>query len=179
MKKIYIILTQSGTFISKMLKFFSRKPFNHASLALDKSLYEFYSFGRKVPTNPFIGGFVIEHTNTGVFEIFGRSPAIVIELPVTDEQYEKIKNTLHTFIKNKDIYKYDFINLPLVYSKYHLNRRNRFFCSQFVAYVLNSANISTPKVPEHIQPIEFLQLENISVIYKGDIQDYNKKAISR
>lgn len=179
MKKIYIILTQSGTFISKLLKFFSKKPLNHASLALDKSLYEFYSFGRKVPRNPFIGGFVIEHTNTGVFEIFGRSPSLVIELPVTEEQYEKIKNTLQTFIKNKDIYKYDFINLPLVYSKYHLNRRNRFFCSQFVAYVLNSADIATPKVPEHIQPIDFLELANTTVIYKGDIQDYNIKAIQQ
>lgn len=172
MKKIYIILTQSGTFISKLLKFISKKPYNHASLALDKSLYEFYSFGRKVPRNPFIGGFVVEHKNTGVYEIFGKSPSVVIELPVTDEQYDKIKETLQTFLNNKDTYKYDFINLAFVYTKYHLNRKNRFFCSQFVAFVLNAAGIPTSSAPEHIQPIEFLQLENSSVVYRGDIQDY-------
>ena len=54
MKKIYIILTQSGTLFSKTIRFFTGKPYNHASIGLNESLDEFYSFGRKVPTNPLL-----------------------------------------------------------------------------------------------------------------------------
>lgn len=177
MKKIYIVLTQSGTLFSRFLRFITRKPYNHASIALDKSLDEFYSFGRKIPRNPFIAGFVIEHKNTGVFEIFKESPSVVIELPVTNKQYETIDNTINNFKKNKDAYKYDLINLAFVYSKYHIKRLNRFFCSQFVAYILNTAGISTPKAPEHIQAVDFLKLKKATVIYKGNIQNYNEKTI--
>lgn len=175
MKTIYIILTQSGTLFSKFLKLITRKPYNHASIALDKSLENFYSFGRKKPRNPFIAGFVVEHKNSGVFEIFKKSPAVVIELPVTQEQYNIIDNLITNFKENKDDYKYDLINLIFVYSKYHIKRFNRFFCSQFTAYVLNTANIKTPKEPEHIQPVDFLKLENATIIYKGNIQNYTKK----
>ncbi|MBQ8044069.1 MAG: hypothetical protein IJ272_08000 [Clostridia bacterium] len=177
MKKIYIILTQSGTLFSKTIRFFTGKPYNHASIGLNESLDEFYSFGRKIPTNPFIAGFVTEHKDTGVFEIFKKSPSVVIELPVTNEQYESISNMINNFKINKDDYKYDLINVAFFYSRYRLKRINRFFCSQFVAYVLNSAGISTPKPPEQIQAVDFLKLKKANVIYKGHIQNYNKKTI--
>lgn len=37
-----------------------QEPLNHVSIALDRELTEVYSFGRKQPDNPFIGGFVKE-----------------------------------------------------------------------------------------------------------------------
>lgn len=177
MKKVYIVLTQSGTLFSQFLRCITGKPYNHASIALDESLDEFYSFGRKIPTNPFIAGFVTEHKNTGVFEIFKKSPSVVIELSVTNEQYQKIEDIINKFKENADIYKYDLINLAFVYSKYHVKRLNRFFCSQFTAYILNTAGIDTPKTPEHIQAMDFLKLKKSTVIYKGNIQNYSKKTI--
>ncbi len=175
MKNIYIVLTQSGTFFSRFLRCITGRPYNHASLALNKSLNEFYSFGRKIPTNPFIAGFVIEHKDTGVFEIFPKSPAIVIELPVTNEQYDSIEKTINDFKENIEIYKYDLINLAFVYSNYHIKRENRFFCSQFIAYLLNTSGIQTPKSPEHIQATDFLKLKKCNIIYKGNIQNYVAK----
>ena len=172
MKNIYIILSQSGTWISKMLKFFTRAPYNHASLALDISLEEFFSFGRKKVTNFLMGGFVVEHKNKGVYEKFAPTPCKIIELPVTDEQYHLIKQIINEFVKNTEIYHYDFVNVPLVNTPFHIIRRNRFFCSQFVAYALNSAGIKTVKPPEHIAPIDFLKLENSKVIYTGILQQY-------
>lgn len=177
MKKVYIVLTQSGTLFSRFLRCITGKPYNHASIALDESLDEFYSFGRKIPRNPFIAGFVTEHKDTGVFEIFKKSPSVVIELSVTNEQYEKIEDILNKFKENADEYKYDLINLAFVYSKYHVKRINRFFCSQFTAYILNTAGIDTPKVPEHIQAMDFLKLKKSTIIYKGNIQNYKKKTI--
>lgn len=53
--KIYIILTYTGTLLSKIIKFYTKDEFSHVSLALDIGLNKMYSFGRLNPYNPFIG----------------------------------------------------------------------------------------------------------------------------
>ena len=57
MKKIYIILTFTGTALSRIIKLSTKDEFAHASIALDSELKEMYSFGRLNPYNPFFGGF--------------------------------------------------------------------------------------------------------------------------
>ena len=60
MKKIYIILTNSGTILSRVIKLYTRKEYTHVSISLDKRLRKMYSFGRLNPYNPFYGGFIHE-----------------------------------------------------------------------------------------------------------------------
>lgn len=43
---IFVLLMQTGTSVAKVLQFFTRKPYNHASVALDLTLEEMYSFCR-------------------------------------------------------------------------------------------------------------------------------------
>ncbi len=173
MKNIYIILSQSGTGISRLLQFFSKKEYNHSSLSLDISLNEFYSFGRKKVNNFLIGGFVIEHKDKGVFAKFPNTPCTILEMPVDDKQYKKLQEIINNFIANKNVYKYSFLGVPLVHSKITIRRKNKFFCSQFVGYVLNLIGIKTVKAPEHLEPIDFMEIENSKIIYKGYLQDYS------
>ena len=60
MKKIYIILTHTGTALSTIIKYYTKDEFSHISISLDENLEEMYSFGRLNPYNPFLGGFVHE-----------------------------------------------------------------------------------------------------------------------
>ena len=53
MKKIYIILTYTGTLLSKIIKFYTKNEFSHVSISLDKELKYMYSFGRLNAYNPF------------------------------------------------------------------------------------------------------------------------------
>ena len=46
-KTIYIVLTDTGTLLSKTIGMYTRKDLNHASIAFDEQLTEMYSFGRK------------------------------------------------------------------------------------------------------------------------------------
>lgn len=62
-RKIYIVLTYTGTILSKIIRIYTRAEFCHVSLSLDKRLNKMYSFGRLNPYNPFIGGFVHEGIN--------------------------------------------------------------------------------------------------------------------
>ena len=66
-KYIYILLTDTGTWFSKLVKFYTKAPYNHASISLDDNLEELYSFGRKVYFNPLSAGFVKEALNQGVY----------------------------------------------------------------------------------------------------------------
>ena len=60
MKKVYVILSYTGTILSKIVKAFTMKQYSHTSISLDENLKQMYSFGRLNPYNPFIGGFVHE-----------------------------------------------------------------------------------------------------------------------
>ena len=59
-KQLYIVISQTGTLLSRILKALTGAEYNHASISLSEDLEEMYSFGRRYPYNPFWGGFVME-----------------------------------------------------------------------------------------------------------------------
>ena len=64
---VWIVLTGTGTWFSRMIQCFTNAPLNHASIAFDPELHEVYSFGRKKPHNPFDGGLVRENFRAPFF----------------------------------------------------------------------------------------------------------------
>ena len=70
MKKVYIILTHTGTIVSRIIRCYTGHEFSHVSISLDEELTKMYSFGRLNPYNTFIGGFVNERLNSGTFKRF-------------------------------------------------------------------------------------------------------------
>ena len=43
MKKIYIVITYTGTALSKIIKYYLRSEFSHVSISLDENLEEMYT----------------------------------------------------------------------------------------------------------------------------------------
>ncbi|MED4476449.1 hypothetical protein [Oceanobacillus caeni] len=41
-RKVYILLTDTGTFFTKLIKLYTKKPYNHASISFDSELSEVY-----------------------------------------------------------------------------------------------------------------------------------------
>lgn len=175
MKNVYIILSQSGTLISKALKFFSHDEFNHSSICIDDSFKKFYSFGRLKINNPLCGGFLIENAFTHVFGKFKKIPCMILELVISDEQFTIIENTINGFIEKPSKYKYDFANVILAKTPFSVKNKNEYFCSEFVGYVLEQANIKLPNVLTKIRPIEFTQIEDVKIIYKGELKEWCNK----
>ena len=105
MKQIYIILTHTGTTLSKIIKSFTKDEFSHVSISLDINLEKMYSFGRTNPYNPFWGGFVHESVNSGTFKRFKRTKALIYSLEVTDKQYEVIDRLINHMKSYKKIYR--------------------------------------------------------------------------
>ena len=173
-KKIYIILSMSGTKFSRFLRFM--KPsfkYPHVSISLDKNLKTFYSFGRQNVTKFWIAGFVEEHPNTGIYAIFDSS-CEVLEVEVEREQYEEIENLIQEFKRNIQEYHYNFFGLMFTYLKIPRSLNNRFTCTQFVAWVLTNCNVKIVNKPTSlILPTDYYQMPKSKIIYTGKLNQYN------
>ena len=56
MKDIYILLSDTGSVLTRIIKHFTNNPYNHVSIAFEEDLSKLYSFGRLQPNNPFFVG---------------------------------------------------------------------------------------------------------------------------
>ncbi|WP_461177071.1 hypothetical protein [Virgibacillus ainsalahensis] len=170
-KKIYILLTDTGTLFTRMIKLYTKKPYNHASISCDSNLSTVYSFGRKKPRNPFIGGFVRENTKTGLFK---HARGAIYCCTVNEEQIQKINNYLQKLDEHKDLYRYNFIGLFGVMLNKPVKRENAFFCSQFVATVLKECDIITFQKPlSLVTPHDLQEAEKFQFVYQGKLADYD------
>ena len=180
MKKIYIILTHTGTVLSTIIKFYTKDEFSHVSIALDADLEEMYSFGRLKPYNPFIGSFVHEYINKGTFKRFRNTKAKVYSLYLTDEQYEKAKKVIEYFNSNKEKYRFNLLGLACVSIHKKIVKKNTFYCAEFVRHVLKvSGIIETKELPEIIRPEDFKNLKGLEEEYSGLLRKYKKKNLKR
>ena len=171
MKKIYIILTYTGTILSKIIKCYTKDEFSHVSIALDPQLKQMYSFGRLNPYNPFWGGFVHEGINIGTFKRFSRTKAKIYSLEINDEQYEKLKYAIFYIKKLRRYYKFNTLGLFAVGIKMKIKNEKSFYCAEFVKHVLDKAKIKT-ELPDLVKPEDFKQIKNMKLEYDGLLKFY-------
>lgn len=160
MKKIYIVLTHTGTTLSKIIKTYTKDEFSHVSIALDNKLQEMYSFGRLHPYNPFWGGFVHEYIDKGTYKRFYKTMARVYSYEVTEEQYEKLKNNIKQIEANKEDYKFNIVGLVAVGFHKKIGKEKSFYCAEFVKYVIEKANIDM-NLPTIIKPEDFKNVNGL------------------
>ena len=177
MKKVYVILSHTGTILSKIIRMRTGAEYTHASIALDINLKKMYSFGRLNPYNAFIGGFVREHKYFGTFKRFKNTKVSIFEIEVTDKQYDDINYQINFIKKNKRKYSFNYLGLIFAGLNKKVTNEWRFYCSEFVKYVLKSSNVDVSNLPEIIKPEDFKKLKNANIIYKGYLRDYEIETI--
>lgn len=178
MKKIYIILTHTGTILSRIIKYYTKDEFSHVSIALDSDLEEMYSFGRLNAYNPFWGSFVHEYIDKGTFKRFKKTRAEVYSIFVADEQYEKAQKVISYFNNNKQKYRFNFIGLACVSIHKKIKRKNTFYCAEFVRHILKVSGVTeVNELPEITRPEDFKKLNGIMLEYKGLLRRYKKRLL--
>jgi len=169
-KPIYIVLTDTGTWLARLIRLYTKAPLNHASIAFDPGLTEVYSFGRKRPANPFVGGFVREDFGG---ELFRDAPCAIYKCVVSEKQYHHIRDSIRRFEKEAHRYKYNFLGLFGVLFKIQIRRNYAFFCSQFVAFLFEQAGLRlVPKSPSMTTPSDFSTAESLELVYTGKLRDF-------
>ena len=179
---VYIMLVHSGTTVSNVIKAVSHSEFSHASISFDSSMDQMYSFARKDPRNPFIGGFRFESIGKGFYDQ-KEIPYAVYMVPCTESQIKKMKKRLSFFEKNATKFKFDFTGLVKNYLGIVDNPEYRWFCSRFVADILNAgAPKNKPYVeePSLQDPDDFKNDEYAYFVISGsNLMKYDQKLVDK
>lgn len=172
-KQIYIVLSQTGTIVSRIIKLFTHDKYNHASISFDGDINSLYSFGRTKPYNIVSGGFVKESPNFGTFKRFKRTKIALLSLDVDGGIYDEIKSHIENMYENKEQYKYNYRGLFLAALNKKYSSRNRYYCSEFISEILKSYGIAGEyRFGSVVKPIDFISLPNAKLIYKGKMSAF-------
>ncbi|MBE6148821.1 MAG: hypothetical protein E7167_04990 [Firmicutes bacterium] len=170
-KSVYVILMNTGTLLSRTIKLITRYEYSHVVLSLDNTYTKLYSFGRKRVHNFLNAGLVTYGIESDFFKKFKNTNCLIYELKVTQKQYSKLSKVLKNFEKNLNLYHYDIKGLLIRY--FYTNaksRENYYVCSQFVATVLQTAEICHFDKPlKLVKPHDFNDLPDIQKIYEGKL----------
>lgn len=172
-KNIYVIVTYTGTILSKIVRLYTRAEYCHVSVSLDKNLKEMYSFGRLNPYNPFIGGFVHESCEYGTFKRFKKTKAEIYSLKITEKHYNKIKKIVYSMEKSKKIYKFNTLGLFASAFNIKYESENSYYCSEFIKYIIENAD-NNIKLSKFAKPNDFRYISDLEFVYRGLLRDYNR-----
>lgn len=176
MKDVYILLTDTGSVLTRMIKTFTASPYNHVSISFDEDLKTLYSFGRRNPNNPFLGGFVEESIYSGTFKKFKNTTCMLLKFEVTQEEYDMLTQRIDFFVENMAKYNYNFIGLIGAAFNKRVPRKSAYFCSEFVADVLYQSNVNVWDIPPHmVRPSDFGEDARFEVLFEGLLSDYAMK----
>ncbi|GAB3048433.1 hypothetical protein [Virgibacillus ainsalahensis] len=169
-RAIYLLFTDTGTYLNKAINYYTKQSLNHVSIAFDSELKEVYSFGRKHPRNPFAGGFIKEDIRC---DLLKKSNCAVYAYMLTAVEHQTMMRHIKKMEAEKHNYKYNFIGLIGVLLHIEINRQDAFFCSQFVASLLkNLGKFRFEKPPCFITPADIRMHEGMQLIYQGKLGDY-------
>lgn len=175
MNNVYIVLTDTGSLFTRLIKRFTKHPYNHVSIAFDESLESLFSFGRKHPYNPFWGGFVRESISGGTFKRFKNTTCMVLRIGVEDKEYESLTQNIAFFEAHKNEYTYNLTGLVATYFDKYVPRKHAYFCSEFVAGVLYESDITLWDTPPHkVKPYDFGEDDRFQVLFEGRLTDYTQ-----
>lgn len=141
MKTIYILLTRSGTLLSKLVYAVTGASYTHASMAFDEELNCLYSSTRKNGYTMFPAGPSKEYLNKGVFRLRGDAPCALYALDVTDEAYVRAR------------------------------RRHYFCSQFVSEVLEKSGAMELPKDSTLMHPNDYAQLPQLKCLYEGCLAD--------
>ena len=171
-RKIYILLSQYERIDAKFLSWSTRFPYSHASLGFEEDMNTFYTFVTK--------GFLVEKIT--MYNKPGRESfqCALYELEVTEEVYNKVKEKIFDFKENKENYKYSTLGLIMCYLKIPYYRKDRYFCSHFVADVLQSTGaVKLKKKSTLYFARDISRIEGVKQVYKGTHADFVEKYVNK
>lgn len=133
MHQITILLTNYPDRVSRLIQFFTRNEYSHASIGLSGNPEEFYSFNKK--------GLAVEtlekHRRRGA----RKSMSYQIQIP--EEVYSKIEQSVNHFLAHRSSYRYTWFGVICCLLHLPRKKKNHYFCSQFVAELLQESGAAS------------------------------------
>ena len=172
MRTIYILLTNTGTYLSRFIHILIRAEYTHVSMSFEEDLQPLYSFSRKYVYLPLPAGLHNAPLDMGFFKKHSKIPCAVYKLEVDEETYLKAKSALQRMLDNAKYYRFSILGLAFCGCRIPVNRRRHYFCSEFVSHILNTSNaLKLPHKPCLMRPNDYTKIESLECVFKGRLND--------
>ena len=172
-KSIYIVLTRTNSCLSNAIHTILQDQYTHAAISLDSGLEYMFSFARRKASNPFVGCFKHECLDGDFYARHDVLPGTVLKLDVTENEYNKIAADIWHFVLNGHAYEFNVVGMFASAFGFHQKfNDNKFFCSEFVYYILHKNGICNFNKPRAaVRPQHLLDIKARS-IFEGDLLEY-------
>lgn len=166
-RKLYVLQTQFPDMGSWILGWLMGTNYIHCSVGFENDRNTYYSFITK--------GFCIERIDYYVEHNKGELPCRLYELEVTQEVYERTQEMVASFVNSKNELQYNKLGVIAALLQIPFKRDKHYFCSQFVAHVLeHSEALKLKKNSSLYLPVDFTKLSELQWIFQGDINALNE-----
>lgn len=169
---LFVLITQTGTNVSKCIKLFTRKPYNHASVAMDLTLEEMYSFCRTYRHFPLPATFNREIVGKGTLGQFLTIPCEIYAIPVSAESKKEFNRYLEHFKTCRSNYSYNILGLCTTFLRIRWSRSKKLHCSEFVARLLQYTGVHLEKPASLYTPDDLRYIPNALLIYRGELNRF-------
>lgn len=171
-RAIYMVVMRTDTIPAKAIRMATRVPYSHVSLSPDASLKQMFSFCRSYSRIPLPATFNEELIGQGTLGHFEEIPCEIYKIPVTEEKYQRFLMLIDHFQACRRQYSYSLMGLVWVRLQIEKELRNKFVCSQFVAYMLEECGISLEKAASLYSPDDLRFLPQAELVYRGELNRY-------
>ncbi|HIU14992.1 MAG TPA: hypothetical protein IAC49_00945 [Candidatus Ventricola intestinavium] len=180
MSTIYILLTRSKTLLSRTIHTLTGDSFTHVSLAFDARLESLCSFSRIVSILPLPSGLMHERLDRGYFGGHPHIRCALYALEVPHDAFCAARLRVTQMLAVRSRYHYSVRGLFLCRMGIREERPHYYFCSQFVAHVLEeSGALSLPKPPSLMRPQDFASLPGLFPCFCGELCELKQLVSSR
>lgn len=174
---VFVLLMHSGTLLSNTIKKVTGNEFSHSSISFDSSMNSMFSFGRKFESNPFVAGLVREDIDKAFFK--RPIPYALYVTFVDDDEYAMMKSNLFNMIKRGDELSYNIEGLVKYVAGMNPETKDKLFCSEFVATILNSKTKKSDLRPAMTKPTDLAGYDNMYFVTSGILTEYDKNKVDK
>lgn len=169
---LFVILSQTGTNVARFIKIFTKRPYNHASVAVDLTLEEVYSFCRTYRRFPLPATFNREIIGKGTFGRFLIIPCEIYAIPVSSDSKQEFLRYLDHFKFYRSRYSYNLLGLCTTFLHIRWTRQNKMHCAEFVARLLQHTGVDLEKQPSLYTPDDLRYIPNAMLVYRGELNRF-------
>ena len=171
-QNIYIVLSRTETGFARTLRSIGGLEYNHSAISLDKDLTQLYSFARSEQYGWLTARLVHETTDRYLVNAKDDIPIKVYRIPVTQEQYEWVKNTIYE-IRDDPKFMYNLLSVLTYPVLGGFSTYKAFSCSEFVAYVLKHIGFTLRKPQHRYRPDDLQPLLKHYLCYEGKLLSFS------
>lgn len=161
-RKLYILLTRFPGKSAIAIHALTRCYYTHASIGLEEDMNTFYSVVGK--------GLIVEKITRYVRPDRDPFPCQLYELEVSEKTYACVKCLLEKCVEHKDRFSYSKLGVVLCLLRIPFRRKYKYFCSQFVADILQHTQAAQlKKDPTLYHPGDFRKMPGMRLHFQGNL----------